>query len=216
MQQRYYDPVIGRFYSNDPLSFRDTHSFNRYAYANNNPYKYVDPFGMASEKPNVMETEAARRRESCFKDPNCSHHEFQRAELERPDSDKDLTYDEANGWYNNGGGQPLYVPLESISISKISSTQFKGVGTSRYFNLFNPLYGATFEDASTFGSITLTLINDNTVKATFGFDNYNFDLKPWNGFENHLRNYLTVIGKDRAGPGESFKIYLYGVAEINK
>ncbi|MCG7539172.1 hypothetical protein EXT48_18900 [Pseudoalteromonas sp. CO348] len=49
MQARYYDPVIGRFYSNDPLGFRDVHSFNRYAYANNNPYKYVDPDGMAAE-----------------------------------------------------------------------------------------------------------------------------------------------------------------------
>jgi len=48
MQARYYDPVIGRFYSNDPLGFRDVHSFNRYAYANNNPYKYVDPDGEAS------------------------------------------------------------------------------------------------------------------------------------------------------------------------
>jgi len=37
--------VIGRFYSNDPIGFRDVHSFNRYAYANNNPYKYVDPNG---------------------------------------------------------------------------------------------------------------------------------------------------------------------------
>jgi RHS repeat-associated protein len=45
MQARYYDPVIGRFYSNDPLGFRDIHSFNRYAYANNNPYKYTDPDG---------------------------------------------------------------------------------------------------------------------------------------------------------------------------
>lgn len=45
MQARYYDPVIGRFYSNDPIGFRDIHSFNRYAYANNNPYKYTDPDG---------------------------------------------------------------------------------------------------------------------------------------------------------------------------
>ena len=45
MQARYYDPVVGRFYSNDPIGFRDVHSFNRYAYVNNNPYKYVDPDG---------------------------------------------------------------------------------------------------------------------------------------------------------------------------
>lgn len=45
MQARYYDPLIGRFYSNDPIGFRDVYSFNRYAYANNNPYKYTDPTG---------------------------------------------------------------------------------------------------------------------------------------------------------------------------
>lgn len=47
MQQRYYDPVIGRFYSNDPVGFVESHpsSFGRYTYANNNPYKYVDPDG---------------------------------------------------------------------------------------------------------------------------------------------------------------------------
>ena len=47
MQQRYYDPVIGRFYSNDPVGFTASNPmmFNRYAYGNNNPYKYVDPDG---------------------------------------------------------------------------------------------------------------------------------------------------------------------------
>ncbi len=47
MQQRYYDPVVGRFVSADPLSASqiDGTNFNRYAYANNNPYKYQDPDG---------------------------------------------------------------------------------------------------------------------------------------------------------------------------
>ncbi|MBA6379207.1 MULTISPECIES: RHS repeat domain-containing protein [unclassified Colwellia] len=54
MQARYYDPVIGRFYSNDPVGFRDVHSFNRYAYANNNPYKYIDPDGRSSYNPQGM------------------------------------------------------------------------------------------------------------------------------------------------------------------
>ncbi|WP_190322036.1 RHS repeat domain-containing protein [Candidatus Enterovibrio escicola] len=55
MQARYYDPVIGRFYSNDPISAVEhfntpngIHGFNRYAYANNNPYKYIDPDGKSS------------------------------------------------------------------------------------------------------------------------------------------------------------------------
>jgi RHS repeat-associated protein len=44
---RYYDPVIGRFMGYDPVGFVEGNpqSFNRYAYGNNNPYKFVDPDG---------------------------------------------------------------------------------------------------------------------------------------------------------------------------
>lgn len=47
MGARYYDPVLGRFTGIDPKEVdpNDLHSFNRYVYANNNPYKYVDPDG---------------------------------------------------------------------------------------------------------------------------------------------------------------------------
>jgi len=48
MQQRYYDPTIGRFLSIDPLgaSSNDVRTINRYSYAVNNPYRYTDPNGM--------------------------------------------------------------------------------------------------------------------------------------------------------------------------
>ncbi len=44
---RWYDPRIGRFLAIDPAGFdpQNPQSFNRYAYANNNPYRYVDPNG---------------------------------------------------------------------------------------------------------------------------------------------------------------------------
>jgi RHS repeat-associated protein len=47
MQQRYYDPAAGRFLSVDPVTTDGDSgsSFNRYAYANNSPYKYNDPDG---------------------------------------------------------------------------------------------------------------------------------------------------------------------------
>ena len=74
MQARYYDPVIGRFYSNDPagtmehLSGGNIHGFGRYAYANNNPYKYVDPDGktgipinLGTNKNNSSGTQKARQ-----------------------------------------------------------------------------------------------------------------------------------------------------------
>ncbi len=47
MQQRYYDPLVGKFLSVDPVTAyeRPVENFNRYAYADNNPYSYKDPDG---------------------------------------------------------------------------------------------------------------------------------------------------------------------------
>ena len=47
MQQRYYDPVAGRFLSVDPVvtDANTGGSFNRYEYAVSNPYRYTDPEG---------------------------------------------------------------------------------------------------------------------------------------------------------------------------
>ncbi|MQP76643.1 hypothetical protein CQ393_12155 [Stenotrophomonas sp. MYb238] len=47
MQQRYYDPLIPRFLSVDPITAysNPVGAFNRYWYANNNPYRFTDPDG---------------------------------------------------------------------------------------------------------------------------------------------------------------------------
>src|SRR5579885_3885163 len=50
LQQRYYDPQTGTFLSPDPVDV-DTSTganFNRYAYANDNPYRFTDPDGRDS------------------------------------------------------------------------------------------------------------------------------------------------------------------------
>jgi RHS repeat-associated protein len=54
MQQRYYDPQLGLFLSVDPVTAYDQPlvAFNRYRYANNNPYKFFDPDGRFSDDPN--------------------------------------------------------------------------------------------------------------------------------------------------------------------
>ncbi|MEJ6002994.1 RHS repeat domain-containing protein [Paucibacter soli] len=49
MQQRYYDPIAGRFLSVDPVmtDAATGKSFGRYHYGENNPYKFVDSDGRA-------------------------------------------------------------------------------------------------------------------------------------------------------------------------
>ncbi|MFA6984817.1 MAG: Ig-like domain-containing protein [Arenimonas sp.] len=49
MQQRYSDPQIGRFLSVDPVPASTGVGFNRYSYANNNPYRFTDPDGRWAE-----------------------------------------------------------------------------------------------------------------------------------------------------------------------
>ena len=48
--QRYYDPEVGRFLTQDPVEFylSNPMSFNRYTYANNNPYRFIDPDGRSA------------------------------------------------------------------------------------------------------------------------------------------------------------------------
>ena len=56
MQQRYYDPIAARFLSEDPVTTdaNTGKSFARYAYANNSPYRYIDPDGRDPGLENLL------------------------------------------------------------------------------------------------------------------------------------------------------------------
>ncbi len=53
MQQRYYDQSVGRFLSVDPVTTDSGTgaNFNRYKYAANNPYRFIDPDGRQERNP---------------------------------------------------------------------------------------------------------------------------------------------------------------------
>ncbi|MBP3505307.1 MAG: DUF4329 domain-containing protein, partial [Lachnospiraceae bacterium] len=55
LRNRYYDPSIGRFISEDPIQC----GTNWYIYANNNPIQYTDPLGLAPFDPFATSDEAA-------------------------------------------------------------------------------------------------------------------------------------------------------------
>lgn len=72
MQQRYYDPLIGRFLSVDPVMAysNPVGAFNRYWYGNDNPYKFTDPDGRQVEpEADPIEVETAREEIKEFLNP---------------------------------------------------------------------------------------------------------------------------------------------------
>ena len=73
MQQRYYDPVAGRFLSVDPVvtDAKTGDHFNRYVYANNNPFKYTDPDGQIPMLA-LFAIGAAQGAIGAMRDPNAS------------------------------------------------------------------------------------------------------------------------------------------------
>lgn len=68
MQQRYYDPIIGRFLSVDPVAADSTRgaNFNRYRYASNNPYAFTDPDGRMDVPRNVNQAAAIARTQAAL------------------------------------------------------------------------------------------------------------------------------------------------------
>lgn len=62
---RYYDPLIGRFTSEDPIQFQA--GVNFYTYVRNNPVSFYDPLGLDTQKPNWWQNLKNLARE-CWKD----------------------------------------------------------------------------------------------------------------------------------------------------
>jgi RHS repeat-associated protein len=71
LQQRYYDPAIGRFISPDPSGLKG--GVNLYAYVNNNPVNETDPQGLTAGSDGVIPAyfvqEVAKRMQQALSDP---------------------------------------------------------------------------------------------------------------------------------------------------
>ena len=140
---------------------------------------------------------------------------------ERPDWDGIITLSEANEWYKNGNGAPLYVDASKINLSPVNEDTFKGVNQPLYYNFFTS--GDKNSQTNTgfiYGTIRLTLV-DNEGNVKLGGDNgfldrYDFDIKPWNSPKRVIRNIGTIIGKAYAGKGKGFDIYNYGQGNVPK
>jgi hypothetical protein len=127
----------------------------------------------------------------------------------RPDWDGKITLSEANDWYKNGNGQPLFSDLSKLDLSSIQRSDFDKNKDYTYFNL---LFKGNKEDGLVYGNIGLKYIENEQVKSLY--DDYDFDMKPWNSFKNIIRNIETKLGAWKAGNGTGFRIHFYGIGRI--
>lgn len=130
----------------------------------------------------------------------------------RPDWDGYITLSEANDWYRNGNGLPLYADFGQIDMSGFRSLGDNYIGEKYIFNLLE-VYGPT-NDALVYGNLTFTRLPNDRVKAEG--DKYDFDMHAWNSVRSVIRNIETIIGNIVAGHGKSFPIYFYGSQKLKR
>ncbi|MFY7938244.1 MAG: RHS repeat domain-containing protein [Flavobacterium sp.] len=137
----------------------------------------------------------------------------------RPDYDGYLTLSEANNWFQNGKGEPLFVDASKIDLSPVETADFSdGVGSSIYKNFFL----TTNQDTGrVYGTIKLTLDNENGTTTLGGkngyLDTYNFEQKKSDGtLKRELRNFGTKVGEILAGKGIEYKIFNYGKGKVEE
>lgn len=109
----------------------------------------------------------------------------------------------------NGHGEPMYVDLSKVDLSFLDPTDFnEKKWTSK---VVQTIWES--KDGKVFGHIKLTYLGGNKVRATLGYDDYDFEMHPWSNPGSWIRNIETIIGEP--GQGTGFRIYLIGTGTIS-
>lgn len=208
---RHYDAVLGRFTTVDPMAEK-YYSTNPFAYCLNNPIRFIDPTGefvspIYDRNGRLLGTDD----EGLIDDQARSNYTTSYTGLkDRPDYDGYLTLAEANKWYREGKGQPLFTSLDKIDLSKIYSLGEKYVGQIKSFNLL--LHSGSLNDGLVYGNITLKRYPNHSVRAFS--DKYDFEMHNSKNPINWGRNIETIIGGKVAGKGQPYEINIYGSSKL--
>jgi hypothetical protein len=134
-----------------------------------------------------------------------------------------LSYADAVDHWANGGGMDVRVPLSSLDLSSVKTTDFKKLGDSVRFNLSGNI-NTRLDDQLVYGNVTLMLVAPGIVEAPLGYDRYNFDMKPWRmstfgrnvatGIGSIVNSMMGTIRNPSASEGLPFYIQLDGRAGI--
>ena len=132
---------------------------------------------------------------------------------DRPDYDGYLTLKEANQWYREGKGQPLYVDISKIDLSPLSIEDLS-LSHSVPYNFLSPKH-PNMRTGLVYGNLSIMLLNPNGAirigNQNGRIDIYDFD---YHKGGSTFRNFATRIGSKVAGKGISYEIYGYGLGNV--
>jgi RHS repeat-associated protein len=159
---RYYDPVTGRFISEDPKGFDA--GINFYAYVGNNPVNANDPTGNAPSIENLMAGIASK-----FAILECVPCAKALVNAAIGNSESVVIHSvQANGnqflWSEiaqksiSNNGYHVGVEIDGLIYDNISS---KGISVENWYSQFDARYGVTFNDPKPFDS-------NSSVRNLFG------------------------------------------------
>lgn len=217
MQQRYYDPQIGRFLSVDPVTAysNPVGAFNRYWYANNNPYRFTDIDGRQALPREMNRVPTLSEARGHWQDGNgqavrvpisainlqglASGKEFMSspAMLRAGDAIKDFES-------INDGLSPTSVGVSWTGRDDNVSYQTVGGQSTVLGELSMKIEGGL-----TFNSESKRWNFDGTIKFFDDPYDFNFD------FTRPLRTALTVAGRLYNGKGETYNIETRGAQKVN-
>lgn len=132
---------------------------------------------------------------------------------DRPDYDGYLTLSEANDWYRNGDGKPLFVDVSKIDLSPVTIDDLRRDEVI-YYNYFHPKH-PNLMTGLVYGTLGITLLDDLgsvRIGSKNGMiDTYDFDYQEGRFF----RNVATKIGHFVAGKGIGYNIFGYGFGKVS-
>src|SRR5690606_31623943 len=236
MQQRYYDPVIGRFLSVDPVTAYDSPitQFNRYRYGNNNPYSFLDPDGRRGRRftgSNIRGAQFSGSRLYGAPPLVNTGNNLHQSGNDGPDRNSSgstpLTRQSAFDHYKEGSGTPLRIDFADVDTSEVKASSFGKVrsliadGPTGINQIDDRLaYSTTGEHRYILGNITLRL--QGALSLTESGYKFSGTLKAWDDtYDFNRSSHRGLLGEilttgGRKTPGVPYDIEIRGSKAITE